>query len=527
MNLIIIILCAIALLLLILYNKKEYITNNTTLNKLIYTKVGFHNKNINIPLNIYQTWTTLNLPPKMKETVEELKAVNPEFNHYLYDDEMCRDFIKEHFNKDVLYAFDKLIPGAFKADLFRYCVLYINGGIYLDIKYRCVNDFKLIYLTDKEYFVKDRLRDDEYGIYQALLVCYPYNNILLNCINDIINNVKNNYYTLDSSGDLMISGPFLMNRYFRKNEVEKFNLTIGFVNNNIFYNNVSVLESYKEYRTEQTRSLSTHYSYLYKQINIYNYYKLISEKTYKFNYQRCNIINKDNYIIIGENNNSTYNLLVDSSFNKISENMINNNNIYNIKLFIYNNDIYYIGNIIDNNTDDYNISCNLYDIKSNELQPKIIITNYKTDYKNWSLFNYKNELCIINNWYPLNIFNITTNENHKIYNLPEIFKNINNSTNGIIYNNQYWFVLQLYQQYNTNENYQHFFAIFDLDMKLIKYSELFKLYNSNIEQCNSIIIENDNMILSYTIETNSYISSININNNIIWHENKQEFSILI
>lgn len=30
-------------------------------------------------------------------------------------------------------AYDALIPGAFKADLFRYCVLFIYGGVYADI----------------------------------------------------------------------------------------------------------------------------------------------------------------------------------------------------------------------------------------------------------------------------------------------------------------------------------------------------------------------------------------------------------
>ena len=108
-----------------------------------------------IPLNLFQTWHTLDLPPKMKENVELLKRQNPEFTHYLYDDKMCRDFIREHFHEDILWAFDKLKPGAYKADLWRYCVLYIHGGIYLDIKFKCINNFKLIELTDQEYWVKD------------------------------------------------------------------------------------------------------------------------------------------------------------------------------------------------------------------------------------------------------------------------------------------------------------------------------------------------------------------------------------
>ena len=100
-----------------------------------------------IPLKIFQSWHTLNLPPKMNDNVQLLKLQNPEFTHYLYDDEMCREFIKENFEEDVLNAYDKLIPGSYKCDLWRYCILYKYGGIYLDIKYKCVNDFKLIFLA--------------------------------------------------------------------------------------------------------------------------------------------------------------------------------------------------------------------------------------------------------------------------------------------------------------------------------------------------------------------------------------------
>ena len=77
-----------------------------------------------IPLNIFQTWKTKELPPKMQEIVNKLKKQNPEFKHYLFDDNDCRNFIKKHFNKDVLQAFDNLIPGAYKADLFRYQILW-------------------------------------------------------------------------------------------------------------------------------------------------------------------------------------------------------------------------------------------------------------------------------------------------------------------------------------------------------------------------------------------------------------------
>jgi mannosyltransferase OCH1-like enzyme len=166
-----IIIISVILILFIIYlfskRKREHLTQNST-----------------IPLNIFQTWKTKELPPKMQECVNNLKASNPEFTHYLYDNNDCYEFIKNNFDKDVLDAYDNLIPGAFKADLWRYCVLYKNGGVYLDIKYQPVNNFKLIDLTDKEYFVRD-VTISGHGIYNAFMICKPGNKFLLKAINKI------------------------------------------------------------------------------------------------------------------------------------------------------------------------------------------------------------------------------------------------------------------------------------------------------------------------------------------------------
>ncbi len=56
---------------------------------------GFQADKTVVPLDIYQTWHTKDLPPKMKECVDKLKQDNPEFTHHLYDDAMCRQFIKK------------------------------------------------------------------------------------------------------------------------------------------------------------------------------------------------------------------------------------------------------------------------------------------------------------------------------------------------------------------------------------------------------------------------------------------------
>jgi mannosyltransferase OCH1-like enzyme len=103
-----------------------------------------------------------------------LKRQHPQFIHHLFDDNDCREFIKKFFKPNVLHAYDKLIPGAYKADLFRLCILFIKGGIYMDIKLACVNDFSLIELINDNHFVLDRPAYIN-GIYNALIVSKKHN----------------------------------------------------------------------------------------------------------------------------------------------------------------------------------------------------------------------------------------------------------------------------------------------------------------------------------------------------------------
>uniref|UniRef100_A0A6C0DPN3 Glycosyltransferase n=1 Tax=viral metagenome TaxID=1070528 RepID=A0A6C0DPN3_9ZZZZ len=228
-----------SLILSYFYVKRENYENN-------------NNNNSEIPLNVFLTWKTKELPPKMQKSVDKLKRENPEFTYHLFDDNDCHNFIKENFNEDVANAYDSLIPGAFKADLWRYCVLYKRGGIYLDIKYHTVNGFKLINLTDKEYFIRD-IEASGSGIYNAFMICKPGNQKMYNCITKIIENVKNKYY-----GNVVFepTGPLLLLKEFNDEELR--NLPpIGLSEEKcptktcISMNNVPILAIYKEYREEQ------------------------------------------------------------------------------------------------------------------------------------------------------------------------------------------------------------------------------------------------------------------------------------
>jgi mannosyltransferase OCH1-like enzyme len=222
-----------------------------------------------IPANIFQTWHSKTLPPLMLNAVNKIKKINPNFNYQLFDDNDCRIFIQNNFSPEVLYAFNTLKPGAYKADLWRYCILYKKGGVYLDIKYIPANGFKFINLLEKEHWVLDA---DNNGIYNAVMICKAGNKILWKAINDIVNNVKNKYY---GNSCLDITGPGLLARYFSREEKNIFDMKHNFFNsfNNryVLLNNYFVLKSYNGYLDESKKNQKVeHYGHLWNIKQIYN-----------------------------------------------------------------------------------------------------------------------------------------------------------------------------------------------------------------------------------------------------------------
>jgi mannosyltransferase OCH1-like enzyme len=262
------------LILIILFTKKDTFSNSSsdilleipdeTINAINVTNNKMDGKEI--PLNIFMTWNNKDMPINMKKSIEMVMSKNSEFNFYIYDDNDCRNFLKKFFISDVVNAFDSLIPGAYKADLWRYCVLYYYGGIYQDIKFQPVGKFNYTNLLDKEYFVRD-IKYSGSGIYNAFIVCKARNEILYKCIKQIIENVKNKFY---GSSSLEPTGPLLMKKFFSKQEIDNLELyNKSLLINGIYKDNKKILDFYKNYREEQKKSSKPHYSYLYKIKNIY------------------------------------------------------------------------------------------------------------------------------------------------------------------------------------------------------------------------------------------------------------------
>ena len=89
-----------------------------------------------IPKIVHYTFATNKLPAEIIANIENNKKMCPDYKFIFYNDLDCDLFIKTNFDERTYNAYNKINPiyGAMKADFFRYCVLFIEGGVYIDIK---------------------------------------------------------------------------------------------------------------------------------------------------------------------------------------------------------------------------------------------------------------------------------------------------------------------------------------------------------------------------------------------------------
>lgn len=88
------------------------------------------------PDNIFQIFISDQNAEPPDILLPAIKSVQQCFGMYDYvrhDGESLRAFLEHEFDPQVVAAFDKLRPYAYKADLGRYCLLYQYGGWYADI----------------------------------------------------------------------------------------------------------------------------------------------------------------------------------------------------------------------------------------------------------------------------------------------------------------------------------------------------------------------------------------------------------
>lgn len=108
-----------------------------------------------IPKIIHQTFHTAALPPELEGSMAAIRRANPDWSHRFYDDADIRRFIAATYGPPFTDWYDAIDPkyGAARADLFRYLLVYKEGGVYLDIKSRPSRPLSEVIRPDDRYLI--------------------------------------------------------------------------------------------------------------------------------------------------------------------------------------------------------------------------------------------------------------------------------------------------------------------------------------------------------------------------------------
>ena len=149
-----------------------------------------------------------------KQALHSFAELNPEYEMRIYTGRDCEEYITQSFGEQELSAYQELNPYSYKADLFKFLVLYNEGGVYSDFRQICLKPFREYIPSDAKWFSTiDTGIKHNTGMACHLLAAAPKQPVFRTAIDMIIANVINRSYTCCMLG---VSGPCLLGRAFRR-----------------------------------------------------------------------------------------------------------------------------------------------------------------------------------------------------------------------------------------------------------------------------------------------------------------------
>ena len=348
----------------------------------------------------------------------------------------------------------------------------------------------------------------------ARSIKYPKDSVLF---------IKNDVYDYLLKNELVICGYYLLNRYPML-FYEILAIIKELLLNNAFTYRANLLDNYYFYKRYTTlEGMEQVYSIRSDEPGYHNSSPSIVKwlgDTYLLNVRMVNytIAEDGSYHGLDDDGKiKTKNIayILNSRFDKISEHIFSNTDdsdtkriygIEDVRLANIGGNIYYTGTAEDPSTGRLMISHNKYNI--NENLGINLIQHKDNNYceKNWVMFDDNSKVGIIYSWYPLTIGDVRENVFHERQQIemPEFFRYIRGSTNGILIDESLCFITHLVTMHNNKRLYYHCFVMLDKETFNVKDISLPFTFtnNNNIEYCLGLLKQDDDLIITYSLNDN-------------------------
>lgn len=183
--------------------------------------------NVKIPKIIMQEWNMMaplengkykdrDIPKHWKPSPKSIKKYMPDWKYVFMTDEDNRAFVKKYF-PDFLKYYDRFPHNIMKADAVRYCWLYINGGIYMDLDFEVEHPLDELFTGDVEVYLVSSSNVGSY-LTNSFMASKPGCKIWLECIEAMKKKLPW-YYAGKHVEVLNTTGPIMLTHVFKKSNI--------------------------------------------------------------------------------------------------------------------------------------------------------------------------------------------------------------------------------------------------------------------------------------------------------------------
>ena len=144
----------------------------------------------------------------LEKNIRSIRRVYPKAAYQLVDGRAARVFLAAHFEPAVLSCYEHIVPMAYRADLLRYCLLYVHGGLYSDLSHYHLRPIRVPERAEMLLF-RDISHHPDHAVSNGLMYSKPGSAVMFEAIQRILAHAKARFY-----GDTPLdpTGPYLLGR---------------------------------------------------------------------------------------------------------------------------------------------------------------------------------------------------------------------------------------------------------------------------------------------------------------------------
>jgi len=174
------------------YDDFRIVSGDTTWKTFVNVDRGIRRKMLGIkstsaiPRVVYQSWISREMAPKMRSNLDKWVEINDDYKFVFFNDIEQRNWMKQNCS-EYWPAWDDMQLPAARADLFRYCILHVNGGVWSDVDIEVIQPLHTFIPSAAELLVvhDGGMSGDEF-LYNAFLATVPKHPVLKRAMDIIL-----------------------------------------------------------------------------------------------------------------------------------------------------------------------------------------------------------------------------------------------------------------------------------------------------------------------------------------------------